>query len=335
MSMMTILRLAATTGLFATSVSAQTPGLDAADRVRLAEAFRLADQVAYPFWPGWRDVPFPILLITADTEFLVRHPNPSADFIPLGHDTVLGSDILSRPRTLPTRIAAALPINGRYTVSIGQQGLLGTSSSTSWVLTLLHEHFHQLQFSDSSYFQEVTRLKSTVGDTSSRWMVDHPFPYDSPPVAASFARLSQALYRALISADGTDFDAAMRAFRVAWQDFRDRLRPEDYAYLDFQLWQEGVPRYLEHKLATLAATGGYEPSAAFRELDDYRPYERLAASFARRNVEDLPELDLARDRREIVYPFGAALALLLDRASPGWKERYSKERFSIFRYFDP
>lgn len=333
--MLTIARVAATAGLLSTSVAAQTPALGPADRVRLLEASRLADRVAYGLWPGWRGTPFVVLLITEDTEFLVRHPDPPTDFALLGHDSELEGDVLTRPRTLPTRIAAALPINGLFAVSIGQQGLLGTSSSTSWVLTLLHEHFHQVQLSDSSYMEEVGRLQLAVGDTSSRWMVDHPFPYDSAPVASSFAALSTALYRALESAEGAEFDAALDAFRGALEDFRGRLSPGDYRYLAFQLWQEGVPRYLEHRIATRAQRAGYVPSAAFLALDDYRPYGELAASFDRRIVDVLPELDLARDQREIVYPFGAAVALLLDRAAPGWKGRYLKEKFSLFRYLDP
>ena len=35
-----------------------------ADRVRIAEAFRLADAVEQ-LWPGWSEVPFAVLLVSA------------------------------------------------------------------------------------------------------------------------------------------------------------------------------------------------------------------------------------------------------------------------------
>lgn len=50
------------------------------DRIRIAEAFRLADALGNRVWPGWDQAPFAVLLITPEHEFLIRHPSPSGDF---------------------------------------------------------------------------------------------------------------------------------------------------------------------------------------------------------------------------------------------------------------
>src|SRR5690348_1118177 len=86
-------------------------GIPTADRVRLAEAFRLADQLGDSLWPGWSRAPFAVLLVTPEREFLVRHPSPPAGFTRVGYDSLLGSEVLSRPRVFPVGLLATFPIS--------------------------------------------------------------------------------------------------------------------------------------------------------------------------------------------------------------------------------
>jgi hypothetical protein len=39
-------------------------------------------------------------------------------------------------------------------------------------------------------------------------------------------------------------------------------------------------------------------------------------------LDELKHIDIMQSRREVVYSFGAAEALLLDRINPTWKEQY-------------
>ncbi len=55
------------------------PALGDADRIRLAEAFHLADTLGDQLWKGWSSAPFAVLLVTPDQEFLVRHPKPTPE----------------------------------------------------------------------------------------------------------------------------------------------------------------------------------------------------------------------------------------------------------------
>jgi hypothetical protein len=88
------------------------------------------------------------------------------------------------------RLAAA--VGGVATIVVGQPAHTG-QTSTRWVLTVLHEHFHQLQFSQPGYYPGVTALGLARGDTTGMWMLNHGFPYDSVAVQARFAAFLRSL----------------------------------------------------------------------------------------------------------------------------------------------
>jgi hypothetical protein len=71
---------------FTNAFAQNYPALSSIDRIRLAEAFRLGDQIGDRVWPGWKKAPFAVLLVTPETEFLIRHPKPSEDFTKTGYD---------------------------------------------------------------------------------------------------------------------------------------------------------------------------------------------------------------------------------------------------------
>ena len=112
--------LAVALGLSAVAPGTPAPAVPQADRVRVAEAFRLAEQMGDAIWPGWARVPFALVLVTPDTEFFIRHPSPPSDARPIGADPMLGSEIFARPRTFPTSFLATFPIDGVSTVVVGQ-----------------------------------------------------------------------------------------------------------------------------------------------------------------------------------------------------------------------
>ena len=156
--------------------------LPAADRVRLAEAFRLAAAVGDRVWPGWSEAPFAVLLVTPEREFLLCHSRPSADFSRVGYDSLLGTEVFVRPRVFPTTFLATVPaVGGVPTIVVGQPANTG-QASTRWVLTVLHEHFHQLQYSRPGYDAGVAALGLARGDSTGMWMLNYAFPYESAAV---------------------------------------------------------------------------------------------------------------------------------------------------------
>lgn len=297
------------------------------DRVRLAEARRLADRLGERIWPGWGQTPFPVLLVGDSTEVLVGHSRPTGDFVRLGDDPALGGEVRARPRRFsPTLLATFPAVGGIPTVVVGSAGATG-KSSTAWVLTLLHEHFHQWQYSQPDYYPGVSRLDLARGDTTGQWMLDYPFPYDSVSVQRAMRSLAAALARAL-EARPNDRRVALRDAVAARDTLRSRLTDADYRYLEFQLWQEGTARFIEYAAARAAAGAG-EPPAAFRMLPDYEPYGSAAERAHEMLRRELEHLDLGRQRRVAFYPVGAAVAMVLDRARPEWKRVYGRRPFAL------
>jgi hypothetical protein len=319
--------LLAVAGLPAEGHAQTSVRLPVDDRIRLAEARRLADQVCERIWPGWGRTAFPLLLVRDSAEFLVGHRPPAGEFATLGYDGIIRSVVWSRARRFsPTLLATFPAVGGVPTVVIGSPARTG-KSSTSWVLTLLHEHFHQWQYSQPDYYAGVSRLDLARGDTTGQWMLEYPFPYDSAPVQRAVQSLASALARALDSPPA----AAVESLRVvvhARDALRSRLRAADYRYFEFQLWQEGVARFIEYAVARAAATAG-KPSPEFRRLADYEPYTRAAHNGPAALRQELERLDLVRDRRVAFYPIGAAVALLLERTRADWKQAYARRPFAL------
>src|SRR5215216_193422 len=254
------------------------PGLSEVDRVRLAEAFRLGDALGERVWQGWGKAPFAVLLVTPEHEFLIRHPRPSEDFAPAGYDPLLKSDVYFRPRTRPINLLATFPaVGGVSTIVIGQAENTAKKTSTPWVLTVLHEHFHQLQSSQPTYYAEVDALKLARGDQTGMWMLNFPFPYKDARVGERFSALSKLLADALRAKKGAEFSSRLEQYLRARRSFRGTLGPDDYRYFSFQLWQEGIARYTEFRIADLAAKG-YKPGREFRALKDYTPFKTVADS---------------------------------------------------------
>src|SRR4051812_47058762 len=269
--MRTKLALAFALLLLAQNVLAQPkPRINETDRIRLAEAIRIGDSIGERIWKDWNKAPFAILLITADHEFLIRHPNPPKDFTRAGRDALLRSEVYYRKRTLNPTFLATFPIGDLPTIVIGQAENTSKKTSTPWVVTVLHEHFHQLQYSQPNYYPDVTALNLARGDQTGMWMVNYAFPYGDSKVKEQFASLSRLLAAAL-EAESGDFSAKLTEYLAARRKFGETLSADDYNYFSFQVWQEGIARYTEYRVAELAASR-YKPSKKFRSLKDYKPF---------------------------------------------------------------
>lgn len=304
------------------------------DRVRLAEAFRISETLGNQIWAGWNKAPFAVLLVTPEDEFLIRHPKPSADFALINYDPLLKSNVYYRKRTQPQNMLATFPVVGGIpTIVIGQAENTGKKTSTPWVVTMLHEHFHQLQYSQPTYYQEVDALGLSRGDQSGMWMLNYPFPYDWPEMKEHFSLLSRLLADALQPRNKSEFAAKLSAYRRQRDELEKTLSPDDYRYFSFQMWQEGIARYTEYRIAKLAA-GRHRPGKAFRALKDYKPFAEVAEQIKTGILNELTTGQLEDYKRVIFYALGAGEGLLLDRINPRWRQRYFVEKFYLNRYFD-
>jgi hypothetical protein len=317
-----------------TAFAQNQPALSALDRTRLAEAFRLGDQIGDRIWPGWSKAPFAVLLVTPETEFLIRHPKPSADFTKIGYDALLKSDVYYRKRQLDPGLLATFPaVGGISTIVIGQAENTSVKTSTPWMITLLHEHFHQLQDSQPNFYPEVNALGLSHGDQTGMWMLNYAFPYDRTEVQEQFVLMSKLLADAINEDEDVRAPKAkVRAYLEARRKFQAMLAPDDYKYISFQFWKEGIARYTEYRVAQLAATK-FRPSKEFRALPDYKSLADVARETQERIFRQLAKQKLGESKREVVYSYGAAEGLLLDKIRPAWRRRYWVEKFDLGKFF--
>lgn len=304
---------------------------DRVDLLRVKEAFRLTEAVQDSVWPGgWGTVPFPLLLVTAEREFLIAFPRTPAGFTEAENPPLLSARMSERPRQLQPNLLATFPAFGPPSVIVVGQPKATRKNSTDWVLTVLHERFHQFQTADPAYYQAVEQLDLSGGDQTGMWMLNYPFPYESPEIVDRYSELSRNLARLLEHSSASE----RRAFWDRYLAFLGDLPERDRRYFSFQAWQEGIARYVEFRAAEIAAHM-YDPTPEFRALPDFQPFPVVAAEMRARILAELAHPDLPGQQRVSFYAFGAGLALILDMDVPDWKSRYLNEPFFLEQYVIP
>lgn len=304
------------------------------DSIRIAEACEIVERFGDNIWVGWSRAPFAILLVTGETEYLVYHDAPTDDFTSAGYDSLVGSEVYTRDRVFEPDLQATFPaVGGIPTIVMGSPKTTEASHSSRWVLTLLHEHFHQWQLSQPDYYESVGELDLARGDSTGMWMLDYDFPYDSTAVGQAFSGLCTALAGAVEAVDDAAWEEKFQRYREARRKFQSAVDADDYRYFSFQVWQEGISRYTEYRLALMLAST-YTPTPEFEALSDFVPFEEVAARIKKHIVSALTTMELDDLRRTAFYHVGAGEGLLLDRYYPWWKQHYMEKRFFVERYFD-
>lgn len=302
------------------------------DKIRIREAMSISEQFGKAIWKGIEDVPFVILLVTEQTEFLINHPYPSEDFKLSEEDALLKTKILYRPRQFPDWYLATFPaVNGVNCIVVGTPEKTNKSSS-SWVITLLHEHFHQYQFTSENYYEEVNKLNLSAGDDTGMWQLNYPFPYDNKEVAEQFKRYTTALFKVVSKAEKKRAGSDFRSYLRERKKFQELLQPSDYRYFSFQIWQEGMARHTEYKF--LKAMDQYVPSKEMTQLKDFTSFKNLKELFYQTELHLLESAKLETEKRVSFYAVGFAEGILLDKQNPKWREEYLTNRFYVERYFD-
>lgn len=317
----------------ASSVTYCAPSIAEIDRIRIAEAYRIGEKLQNELWSDWSSAPFGILFISDDQEFLIRHQKPNDEFVSIGFDKLLKSEVFVRPRKFQKGFLATFPAFGSEPVIIiGKAENTSEKTSTRWIFVLLHEHFHQLQYSRPTYHSEVNSLDLSGGDTTGIWQINYPFPYKNDFVADGFRSLTDSLLAAYKARTIKTRSNALSKYLARRKVFSETLTSADSRYASFQLWQEGIARYTQYKMAELAGLR-LRPSKAFRRLPDYVSFGNEAKRLHAATLKELHDLDLKEWQRVVFYPFGAVEGLLLDIVNPNWRSFYFNDKFAIERFY--
>ncbi len=300
-----------------------------ADKIRIKEAITISKKFGDNIWPGINAVPFAMVLVTDSIEFLINHTNPPSDFIFLNNDTDLATAIYYRKRQYPAGWLATFPVNGINCIVAGTPENTGLSS-TAWIITLLHEHFHQYQYSQPGYYTAVEKLGLSGGDQTGMWMLNYPFPYEQEKIVGLYKEYVSELIKALTGIPSKEIKKNAKKLKECRQKWMQALSRADHKYLSFQLWQEGIARYTEYKFLELLVA--YDPSDEVMRLEDFISFREYKEKFFRAQQEELKNLQLNKDKRVCFYGIGFAEGLLLDKLDPGWRLSYLSNRFYIGEY---
>lgn len=302
------------------------------ERLCIAEAINISKLYSNSIWSSFSKTPFTVLLITNDYEFLINHPNPTKDFTFLNYDSLLNSKIFYRKTKFDKSFLATFPaVNGVNCIVVGTPENTGKNSS-EWIITLLHEHFHQFVYNSPNYYNDVNNLDLANGDTSGMWMLNYPFPYDNKKVAAVFNDYTASLKK-LVTIDDKNYDDFKNAYSLYLKDrlkFKESISDKDYKYFSFQLWQEGIARYTEIKF--LEAMSSYKTSSKVKNLDDYIDFNVLAKQMINKELNTLETLKLNTQKRVCFYSVGMAEGLVLDKQNPKWRKNYFNKKFFLEKY---
>lgn len=307
------------------------PAMRYEDKLRIRESFYISSKLGDNIWKGINEVPFVVVLVTDSFDFLINHPYPSNDFKFLENDNILETKIYYRPRQYDKHLLATFPaINGVNCIVVGTPENTD-KNSTDWIITLLHEHFHQYEYAAPGYFKSVDSLNLSGGDQSGMWMLNYPFPYDSTVIIDQYKIYTGALSKALAAIHTPAFESDFNNYKTERNKFRQLLKPADYRYFSLQVWQEGIARYTEHKF--LEALKDYKASKEVAALSDFIPFFKYKNDFYKKHSRQLTGLSLKEDKRICFYAIGFAEGLLLDQINPDWHNQFWSDKFFVEHYF--
>ena len=281
-------------------------------REHIRDARLVVDRHGDSIWSGFSSAPFGILLVDEDTERLFCHDGSPQGFEMTGDDPLLSCPTGNRAASFPSNMQQTFAAIDNVPVIV-----IGTPKGTrktvnDWVLTIFHEHFHQLQFSWDGYYPGIAALGLNGGDDSGAWMLDYEFPYNLRPVANTFRNMADELIKALEARGTNEFDDAANAYWVTRERARAAVSEADWRYIELQLWQEGAARWTEAAVAAASVE-----------------FSRAGADAEERVTRELTVLNLREHQRAALYSIGAGEIMLLEAAGADWRASYWSEPFSL------
>ncbi len=125
--------------------------------------------------------------------------------------------------------------------------------------TVFHEFVHcaQALSCENSLKQTLHVARAAFAAKDYSWEINHSFPYTDSAFAGAYSRFLSGLR-----------DRNPDAVFAAVRELKRSLKPDDYEYMVWVEWKEGLARYFENKIRTLYSLA---PNRAGRD----RPYDRV------------------------------------------------------------
>jgi hypothetical protein len=311
-------------GACAATPASCSDALPAPGPALIAEALHLVETLGDGAWPGFGRTNAPVLYIAGEHEYAVGFPRPLEGFEAVAGAMIAGRSVQEARRAHEPNLAAAFPVQGVDAVVIGTPDALGWSS-TQWTLKASHEMFHVFQHLHG-WDDKVASLE--IGPRhDADWQLNFPFPYKDPDIGRLFHLASYPTFLAIEASSPADaaYNAGVAADALAVLKGALLVKTGDeraQRYMLFQEATEGVAKYVERRIAEVAAAGGYKATTEFLSLPGFVEYARVwQANYAGQRFLVKHAGRVAKDRTEF-YHLGLGKCLLLDRLDTTWKERY-------------
>lgn len=284
------------------------------DQVLIRELFTVSQEVGEKLWPQWNKYPFSILFVEDDTEFLIKHPNTPQEFDLACKVKGLGK-IHSRKRVYDKNLLAAFPaVDMVPTIVMGNVQNTPVESSTEWLTLAFHEHFHQIQYSQPSYYKAVAMLNPKKKNEA-QWMTHFPFPYHDKKANKAVDEMKSLL----LNFKNYSEQKWSEAYTKSLKNLKEAVGQENYKYFRFQVWQEGVSRYIEYK--TLKTLENHKFSKSFQNLSSFEEPKKLF-SWKKKAFKVELQKELKTAKRSLIYSIGLYEILAKEHFKKSWEKDY-------------
>lgn len=340
--------------------SATIDRLSAHDKGMVAEIFHLRQAMGDSLWPGFGKADIPVLLYNESYAFLIGYPDPDpatgwrsiprltdqgGPWEPVPGDSLNGLPYY-RQRLEPGKLtpqaftvivgphwAASMTTRDWMLIKMGNDigesfppairlflpyRLLGRlvgafMTPDAFVCAVEHESFHAFQGQIApGRLTEAEQALAAHGDR---------YPWDNPDFSKGWKAEMGTLIDGLNTPDEEECRSLARRFLELRQERRSTASL-DTALIELERlreWEEGLAKYVELALWKMAAKDStYQPAPerlADRRFDRYQ-------GFSRRWQQELSTARFQGGAGETrFYYSGMAQGFLLDRLSPGWRER--------------
>jgi hypothetical protein len=327
----------ATSNLFLPQESAATGQLNELDKQRLAEALHLRKLLGDLVWPGFGGAELPVIVWNHNYSFLVGLPQA-----PQGWETVTDDDFQGRPYH---RQKSTDPQN--FAVPVGDVWAASTATKSE-TDAFLRQIFRDIlpPLIEDIFPYRILLQPSEVQISAVAHESFHVFQQMRVPERLATAEQAhqagvryweadktmqpgwQTEIDFLLQAVKADPDDQARLLARKFLELRQARRaqaalsPELVDYERQLEWEEGLAKYVELAIWRMA----YEHTGYITTLMDDKAFKGYR-TYPNRLKQELGQLgrQASQDGEVRFYYTGMAQALLLDRLSPGWKEKAFQE----------
>lgn len=287
------------------------------DRQHLSRSFAVIDEHKSHIWPNWVDTPKDIVIQNEKYRMEIKS-SPISDASNRYWAFQFNRIHISQKKRTITPVHT-LALEGKNPQIIVSREFFEQAPRAFWLGTLAHEHFHQWQMSRSNYFDAVTKLSINNNYSNCGWMIDYPFPFHQDAVGKILIELS-SLHRLKDVEPKQKMDIIHRSLN----QLKTILSKEEWDYVAFQIWQEGIARYVEYTFL----------NELLQKEQRRNPQDGSMTAQLQTYISHLfePATSIAFPmNREIFYRIGLGIGLVLEQQKEGsnWKEIYANHPISL------